>query len=142
MAADPDRLLLPYGSRRTLGSIQRISRKLSPEVFGPLLAQAVSYRLVNWENGSRTGIRGTLTDLKHVETQLATPQLPELPGAPKLMLLKASGAETRSATDTDESDAAPHAGKPKRAQIVDTGLDHHESESNKEPANHTEKSRT
>ena len=111
-----------------------------------MLAQAVSYRLENWENGRRTGIRGTLTDLKHVETQLATlqlPKLPELPEPPKLMLLKAPGAETGSTAETDESDAAPHTEKRKRtrAQTVETELDDHENESNEEPANHPEKPR-
>ena len=141
--SDLDGSLLPHDSERTLGSIQKISRKISPEVFGPMLAQAVSYRLENWENGRRTGIRGTLTDLKHVVTQLATPQLPELPEPPKLMLLKAPGAETGSIAETDESDAAPHTEKRKRTRVqtVETELDDHENESNEKPANHPEKPR-
>lgn len=125
VAADPDGSLLPHDFERIQGSIQKISCKVSPEVFGLMLAQVISYKLENWENGSRTGIRGTLTDLKHKEIQLANPYLPELPEPPKLMLLKSTGAKNSSAADTKESDAAPHTGKQKRARIVETGLDHH-----------------
>ena len=108
-----------------------------------MLAQVVSHRLQNWEIGRRAGIRGTLTDLKHVETQLTTPPLPELPEPPKLKLLKAPGAETSSTAETNESDGASHTENRKRAraQTVETELDDHKNKSNEEPANHTEKPR-
>ena len=102
-----------------------------------MLAQAVSYRLENWENRRRTCIRGTLIDLKYVDTQLATPQLHKLSKPPKTILLKSPDAETSSAADTDKPDAALHTRKYKRAPTVETELDHHEGDSNEEPANYS-----
>ena len=76
---DPENSIMLYDSERTLSSIRRIAKKISPEVFGARLAQAISERLSNWESRRITGIRGTLTDLTYVEKQLDFPQLPELP---------------------------------------------------------------
>ena len=64
--ADPENSIIAYDSERTLSSIRRIAKKISPEVFGAMLAQAISEKLNNWESGRRTGIRGTLTDLTYI----------------------------------------------------------------------------
>ena len=77
--ADPTGTIIPHDSERTLGLIPRISRRVTAEVFGVALAQAIDERLKNWGNGRRTGNRDTLTDLVRVEAKLATvpPPLPK-----------------------------------------------------------------
>ena len=67
--ADPKNLIIPYNYERTLSSIGRIAKKISPEVFRAMLAKGISERLSNWESVRRTGIHIILTDLTYVEKQ-------------------------------------------------------------------------
>lgn len=70
---DPKECILPARySERTLGSIRRMSNKISPSTFKALLEQAIEKRLENWTRGQRTGNFATLKDFQQVEKDIST----------------------------------------------------------------------